>query len=129
MADPILQIKNLKESDLAGKADITKAVGALEKRLANVIPLGNMSQKLQFIDSYILQGEEGMEIGNKNSGSKVMITPDRIGFFSGGTEVASFSSGQLRINNGFFADTITVGHFMTRKHPNNQYVNGTYFVK
>ena len=88
-----------------------------------------MSQKLQFIDSYILQGEEGMEIGNKNSGSKVMITPDRIGFFSGGTEVASFSSGQLRINNGFFADTITVGHFMTRKHPNNQYVNGTYFVK
>lgn len=123
------QIKNLKESDLAGKADITKAVGALEKRLANVIPLGNMSQKLQFIDSYILQGEEGMEIGNKNSGSKVMITPDRIGFFSGGTEVASFSSGQLRINNGFFADTITVGHFMTRKHPNNQYVNGTYFVK
>ena len=123
------QIKNLKESDLAGKADIIKAVGALEKRLANVIPLGNISQKLQFIDSYILQGEEGMEIGNKNSGSKVMITPDRIGFFSGGTEVASFSSGQLRINNGFFADTITVGHFMTRKHPNNQYVNGTYFVK
>lgn len=123
------QIKNLKESDLAGKADITKAVGALETRVANVIPLGNIAQKLQFIDSYILQGEEGMEIGNKNSGSKVMITPDRIGFFSGGTEVASFSSGQLRINNGFFADTITVGHFMTRKHPNNQYVNGTYFVK
>ena len=123
------QIKNLKESDLAGKADITNAVASLEKRLANVIPLGNMAQKLQFIDSYILQGEEGMEIGNKNSGSKVMITPDRIGFFSGGTEVASFSSGQLRINNGFFADTITVGHFMTRRHPNNQYVNGTYFVK
>ena len=123
------QIKNLKESDLAGKADITNAVASLEKRLANVIPLGDMAQKLQFIDSYILQGEEGMEIGNKNSGSKVMITPDRIGFFSGGTEVASFSSGQLRINNGFFADTITVGHFMTRRHPNNQYVNGTYFVK
>lgn len=123
------QLKNLKESDLAGKADITNAVASLEKRLANVIPLGNMAQKLEFIDSYILQGEEGMEIGNKNSGSKVMITPDRIGFFSGGTEVASFSSGQLRINNGFFADTITVGHFMTRRHPNNQYVNGTYFVK
>lgn len=123
------QIKNLQESDLAGKADITKAVASLEKRLVNVIPLGEMAQKLQFIDSYILQGEEGMEIGNKNSGSKVMITPDRIGFFSGGTEVASFSSGQLRINNGFFADTITVGHFMTRRHPNNQYVNGTYFVK
>ena len=123
------QLKNLKESDLAGKADITKAVASLEKRLVNVIPLGDMAQKLQFIDSYILQGEEGMEIGNKNSGSKVMITPDRIGFFSGGTEVASFSSGQLRINNGFFADTITVGHFMTRRHPNNQYVNGTYFVK
>ena len=123
------QIKNLKESDLAGKADITKAVASLEKRLVNVIPLGDMAQKLQFIDSYILQGEEGMEIGNKNSGSKVMITPNRIGFFSGGTEVASFSSGQLRINNGFFADTITVGHFMTRRHPNNQYVNGTYFVK
>lgn len=123
------QIKNLQESDLAGKADITKAVASLEKRLVNVIPLGEMAQKLQFIDSYILQGEEGMEIGNKNSGSKVMITPNRIGFFSGGTEVASFSSGQLRINNGFFADTITVGHFMTRRHPNNQYVNGTYFVK
>lgn len=123
------QLKNLKDSDLAGKADITKAVASLEKRLANVIPLGDMAQKLEFIDSYILQGEEGMEIGNKNSGSKVMITPDRIGFFSGGTEVASFSSGQLRINNGFFADTITVGHFMTRRHPNNQYVNGTYFVK
>lgn len=123
------QIKNLQESDLAGKADITKAVASLEKRLVNVIPLGDMAQKLQFIDSYILQGEEGMEIGNKNSGSKVMITPNRIGFFSGGTEVASFSSGQLRINNGFFADTITVGHFMTRRHPNNQYVNGTYFVK
>ena len=123
------QIKNLKESDLAGKADITNAVASLEKRLVNVIPLGDMAQKLQFIDSYILQGEEGMEIGNKNSGSKVMITPNRIGFFSGGTEVASFSSGQLRINNGFFADTITVGHFMTRRHPNNQYVNGTYFVK
>ena len=123
------QIKNLQESDLAGKADITKAVASLEKRLANVIPLGDMAQKLEFIDSYILQGEEGMEIGNKNSGSKVMITPNRIGFFSGGIEVASFSSGQLRINNGFFADTITVGHFMTRRHPNNQYVNGTYFVK
>ena len=37
------QIKNLKESDLAGKADIAKAVGELEKRLANVIPLCNIS--------------------------------------------------------------------------------------
>ena len=123
------QIAALKSSDLAGKADIVKAVSELEKRLANVIPLGEISQKLQFINSYILQGEEGMEIGNTNSGSKVMVTPERIGFFSGGVEVASFSSGQLRINNGFFADTITVGHFMTRKHPNNEYVNGTYFVK
>lgn len=122
-------INNLKQEDTDGRQKIIEITKAIEERVKDIEPIMEYSQKLQFIDTYITQGNGGMIIGKNDSTTKVVVTPDRISFQSGGSEVAYISQRMLHIDNGVFTMSLQLGHYITRAHPKNEYVNATYFVK
>ena len=122
-------VNNLKKEDLYGRQKIIEITKAIEERVKDIEPIMEYSQKLQFIDTYITQGNGGMIIGKNDSTTKVVVTPDRISFQSGGSEVAYISQRMLHIDNGVFTMSLQLGHYITRAHPKNEYVNATYFVK
>ena len=122
-------INNLKQEDSDGRQKIIEITKAIEERVKDIEPIMEYSQKLQFMDTYITQGNGGMVIGANESTTKVVVTPDRISFQSGGSEVAYISQRMLHIDNGVFTMSLQLGHYITRAHPKNEYVNATYFVK
>lgn len=122
-------INNLKQEDTDGRQKIIETTKAIEERVKDIEPIMEYSQKLQFMDTYITQGNGGMVIGANDSSTKVVVTPDRISFQSGGSEVAYISQSMLHIDNGVFTMSLQLGHYITRAHPKNEYVNATYFVK
>lgn len=122
-------INNLKQEDSDGRQKIIEITKAIEERVKDIEPIMEYSQKLQFMDTYITQGNGGMVIGANESTTKVVVTPDRISFQSGGSEVAYISQRMLHIDNGVFTLSLQLGHYITRAHPKNEYVNATYFVK
>ncbi|MCW8645223.1 hypothetical protein OQG70_08300, partial [Streptococcus macedonicus] len=122
-------INNLKQEDTDGRQKIIEITKAIEDRVKDIEPIMEYSQKLQFMDTYITQGNGGMVIGANDSSTKVVVTPDRISFQSGGSEVAYISQSMLHIDNGVFTMSLQLGHYITRAHPKNEYVNATYFVK
>lgn len=122
-------INNLKKEDLDGRQKIIEIAKAIEERVKDIEPIMEYSQKLKFMDTYITQGNGGMIIGANDSTTKVVVTPDRISFQSGGSEVAYISQRMLHIDNGVFTMSLQLGHYITRAHPRNEYVNATYFVK
>lgn len=122
-------LNNLKKEDTDGRQKIVELTNAIEERVKNIEPIMDYSQKMQFIDTYITQGNGGMIIGANDSTTKVVVTPNRISFQDGGSEVAYISQSVLHIDNGVFTMSLQLGHFITRAHPKNQYVNATYFVK
>ena len=122
-------INNLKQEDTDGRQKIIDITKTIEERVKDIEPIMEYSQKLQFMDTYITQGNGGMVIGANDSSTKVVVTPDRISFQSGGSEVAYISQSMLHIDNGVFTMSLQLGHYITRAHPKNEYVNATYFVK
>ena len=122
-------LNNLKKEDTDGRQKIIELTNAIEERVKSIEPIMDYSQKMQFIDTYITQGNGGMIIGANDSTTKVVVTPNRISFQDGGSEVAYISQSVLHIDNGVFTMSLQLGHFITRAHPKNQYVNATYFVK
>lgn len=122
-------INNLKQEDTDGRQKIIETTKAIEQHVKDIEPIMQYSKKLQFMDTYITQGNGGMIIGKNDSSTKVIVTPDRISFQSGGSEVAYISQSMLHIDNGVFTMSLQLGHYITRAHPKNEYVNATYFVK
>ncbi|KEH52387.1 tail assembly protein [Streptococcus phage Javan288] len=122
-------INNLKQEDTGGRQKIIDITKTIEERVKDIEPIMEYSQKLKFMDTYITQGNGGMVIGANDSSTKVVVTPDRISFQSGGSEVAYISQSMLHIDNGVFTMSLQLGHYITRAHPKNEYVNATYFVK
>ena len=122
-------INNLKQEDTDGRQKIIEITKNIEDRVKDVEPIMEYSKKLQFMDTYITQGNGGMVIGANDSSTKLVVTPDRISFQSGGSEVAYISQSMLHIDNGVFTMSLQLGHYITRAHPKNKYVNATYFVK
>ncbi|MCF1634304.1 antireceptor [Streptococcus gallolyticus] len=122
-------INNLKQEDSDGRQKIIEITKSIEERVKDIEPIMEYSQKLKFMDTYITQGNGGMVIGANDSTTKVVVTPDRISFQSGGSEVAYISQRMLHIDNGVFTMSLQLGHYITRAHPKNEYVNATYFVK
>lgn len=122
-------INNLKQEDTDGRQKIIEITKAIEERVKDIEPIMEYSQKLKFMDTYITQGNGGMVIGANESTTKVVVTPDRISFQSSGSEVAYISQRMLHIDNGVFTLSLQLGHYITRAHPKNEYVNATCFVK
>ncbi|MCY7152248.1 antireceptor [Streptococcus gallolyticus subsp. gallolyticus] len=76
-----------------------------------------------FLDTNMDFGAEGLRLGKKGSPTSILISNDRIGFYSGGTEVASMSNGTLTIDNGIFAKSLQIGHYREEVYEGDSNIN------
>ncbi|AGS05865.1 tail assembly protein [Streptococcus phage Javan284] len=76
-----------------------------------------------FLDTNMDFGEEGLRLGKKGSPTSILISNDRIGFYSGGSEVASMSNGTLTIDNGIFAKSLQIGHYREEVYEGDKTIN------
>ena len=87
-------------------ADASARVAKLENNL------NDMSERWNFIDSYMTSSNEGLVIGKTDSSSSMLFSPNgRISMFSAGNEVMYISKGVIHIENGIFSKTIQIGRF------------------
>ncbi len=122
-------LNDMQRQDEASREQTKTDLRTLANRVAtNVQRLGEMKQVTEFMTTYISQSEEGMVIGKSDSTSLVKVSNDKISFVSGGEEVAHITQGVLHIDNGIFATSVRIGHFITQAHPDNEFINMTYFV-
>ena len=91
------------EKDLA---DASARVAKLENNLSD------MSERWNFIDSYMTSSNEGIAIGKTDNSSSMLFSPNgRISMFSAGNEVMYVSQGVIHIENGIFSKTIQIGRY------------------
>ncbi|WP_438058854.1 hypothetical protein AAIB42_06690 [Streptococcus ruminicola] len=76
-----------------------------------------------FLDTNMDFGEDGLRLGKKGSPTSILISNDRIGFYSGGSEVASMSNGTLTIDNGIFAKSLQIGHYREEVYEGDKTIN------
>lgn len=87
-------------------ADASARVAKLENNLSD------MSERWNFIDSYITSSNEGLVIGKTDNSSSMLFSPSgRISMFSAGNEVMYISQGVIHIENGIFSKTIQIGRY------------------
>lgn len=87
-------------------ADASARVAKLENNL------NDMSERWNFIDSYMTSSNEGLVIGKTDNSSSVLFSPSgRISMFSAGNEVMYISQGVIHIENGIFSKTIQIGRY------------------
>ena len=87
-------------------ADASARVAKLENNL------NDMSERWNFIDSYMASSNEGLVIGKTDNSSSMLFNPNgRISMFSAGNEVMYISQGVIHIENGIFSRTIQIGRF------------------
>ena len=74
--------------------------------------LNDMSERWNFIDSYMTSSNEGLVIGKTDNSSSMLFSPGgRISMFSAGNEVMYISQGVIHIENGIFSKTIQIGRY------------------
>lgn len=100
----------------ANNANRTQAEKNLADASARVTKLENnlndMSERWNFIDSYMASSNEGLIIGKTDNSSSMLFNPNgRISMFSAGNEVMYISQGVIHIENGIFSKTIQIGRF------------------
>lgn len=87
-------------------ADASARVSKLENNLSD------MSERWNFIDSYMTSSNEGLVIGKTDNSSSMLFSPNgRISMFSAGNEVMYISQGVIHIENGIFSKTIQIGRY------------------
>lgn len=111
------------EKDLA---DASARVTKLENNL------NDMSERWNFIDSYMTASNEGLVVGKTDNSSSMLFSPNgRISMFSAGHEVMYISQGVIHIENGIFSKTIQIGRYREEQDVINpdrnviRYVGGT----
>lgn len=100
----------------ANNANRTQAEKNLADASARVAKLENnlndMSERWNFIDSYMTSSNEGLVIGKTDNSSSMLVSPSgRISMFSAGNEVMYISQGVIHIENGIFSKTIQIGRY------------------
>ncbi|WP_449456949.1 phage tail spike protein [Streptococcus suis] len=116
----------------ANEADKAQAeqdlVVATQRILAVENNLSNMSERWNFIDTYMSVQNEGLVVGKNDGSSSAIFSDDRISFVSAGKEVAYFSAGALQVDNGVFTTTIQIGRFREEQYHNNPDINVKRYV-
>lgn len=121
----------------ANNANRAQAEKNLADASARVVKLENnlsdMSERWNFIDSYMTSSNEGFVIGKTDNSSSMLFSPNgRISMFSAGNEVMYISQGVIHIQNGIFSKSIQIGYYREEQDlidPNRnviKWVGGNY---
>lgn len=100
-------------SNNANRAQAEKILADASARVTKLEnDLNDMSERWNFIDSYMTASNEGLVVGKKDNSSSIMFNPNgRISMFSAGHEVMYISQGVIHIENGIFSKTIQIGRY------------------
>lgn len=110
-----LSLRNYAEALEKNQKDLNNARTGLLSLLERTVGVENnyneMTNVMNFIHKQIVFGEEGIFVGEKSNTSGIMISSEGIFFMNGENNepVASMTGGVLKIDRGFFTETMTVG--------------------
>jgi phage minor structural protein len=100
------------------------------QRVSNIAKdLGELSDRWNFIDTYMSSSNEGLVIGKNDGSSSMLFSPNgRISMFSAGVEVMYISQGVIHIENGIFSKTIQIGRYREEQYHINPDMNVIRYV-
>ena len=122
--------KDFVKSNESARARAEKDLIAASQRVSNIAKdLGDLSDRWNFIDTYMSSSNEGLVIGKNDGSSSMMFNPNgRISMFSAGVEVMYISQGVIHIENGIFSKTIQIGRFREEQYHINPDMNVIRYV-
>ncbi len=118
------------KSNETARAQAEKDLISASQRVSNIAKdLGELSDRWNFIDTYMSSSNEGLVIGKNDGSSSMMFNPNgRISMFSAGVEVMYISQGVIHIENGIFSKTIQIGRFREEQYHLNNDMNVIRYV-
>lgn len=119
----------VKSNEMA-RVQAEKDLISASQRVSNIAKdLGELSDRWNFIDTYMSSSNEGLVIGKNDGSSSMMFNPNgRISMFSAGVEVMYISQGVIHIENGIFSKTIQIGRFREEQYHINPDMNVIRYV-
>jgi phage minor structural protein len=118
------------KSNETERAEAEKALISSSQRVSTIAKnLGELSDRWNFIDTYMSSSNDGLVIGKNDGSSSMMFNPNgRISMFSSGVEVMYISQGVIHIENGIFSKTIQVGRYREEQYHINPDMNVIRYV-
>nr|UVY29393.1 MAG: Mannosyl-glycoprotein endo-beta-N-acetylglucosaminidase [Bacteriophage sp.] len=118
------------KSNETDRAAAEKALVSASQRVSAIAKnLGELSDRWNFIDSYMASSNDGLVIGKNDGSSSLMFNPNgRISMFSSGVEVMYISQGVIHIENGIFSKTIQIGRYREEQYHINPDMNVIRYV-
>lgn len=122
--------KDFVKSNETARAQAEKDLISASQRVSNIAKnLGELSDRWNFIDTYMSSSNEGLVIGKNDGSSSLMFNPSgRISMYSAGVEVMYISQGVIHIENGIFSKTIQIGRFREEQYHTNPDMNVIRYV-
>ena len=122
--------KNFVNANETARAQAEKDLISASQRVSNIAKdLGELSDRWNFIDTYMSSSNEGLVIGKNDGSSSMMFNPNgRISMFSAGVEVMYISQGVIHIENGIFSKSIQIGRFREEQYHINPDMNVIRYV-
>ena len=119
-------VKSNEEARAQAETDLISA----SQRVSNIAKdLGELSDRWDFIDTYMSSSNEGLVIGKNDGSSSMLFSPNgRISMFSAGVEVMYISQGVIHIENGIFSKTVQIGRFREEQYHLNADMNVIRYV-
>lgn len=117
--------KDFVKANETARAQAEKDLISASQRVSNIAKdLGELSDRWNFIDSYMSSSNEGLVIGKNDGSSSMMFNPNgRISMYSAGVEVMYISQGVIHIENGIFSKSIQIGRFREEQYHINPDMN------
>ena len=122
--------KDFVQSNETARAQAEKDLISASQRVSNIAKdLGELSDRWNFIDTYMTSSNEGLVIGKNDGSSSMLFSPNgRISMYSSGVEVMYISQGVIHIENGIFSKTIQIGRFREEQYHINPDMNVIRYV-
>ena len=122
--------KDFVNANETARAQAEKDLISASQRVSNIAKdLGELSDRWNFIDSYMSSSNEGLVIGKNDGSSSMLFSPNgRISMYSAGIEVMYISQGVIHIENGIFSKTIQIGRFREEQYHLNPDMNVIRYV-
>lgn len=119
-------VKSNEEARAQAETDLISA----SQRVSNIAKdLGELSDRWNFIDTYMSSSNEGLVIGKNDGSSSMLFSPSgRISMYSAGIEVMYISQGVIHIENGIFSKTVQIGRYREEQYHLNADMNVIRYV-
>lgn len=122
--------KDFVQSNETARLQAEKDLISASQRVSSIAKdLGELSDRWNFIDTYMSSSNEGLVIGKNDGSSSMLFSPNgRISMYSAGVEVMYISQGVIHIENGIFSKTIQIGRFREEQYHINPDMNVIRYV-